>query len=92
VRGWETAAAAQARILRAVRTIAAENRTEGSVAIVSHGAVGTLLYCHLAGEPIARRWDQPRNGGGNYYPFEVNPERALGWWQPIDGCAPIRLT
>ena len=35
--------------------IAEEDSSEGSVAIVSHGAVGTLLYCHLAGEPIGMR-------------------------------------
>ena len=61
VRGWERAVDAQARIVRAVEQIP---DCDGSIAIVSHGAVGTLLYCHLAGEPIARRWDQPPNGGG----------------------------
>jgi len=51
---------------------------------VSHGAVGTLLYCHLAGEPIARRWDQPPNGGGNYFRFTLAPRAVHSWWQPID--------
>ncbi|MEZ5637955.1 MAG: hypothetical protein R3E92_12510 [Burkholderiaceae bacterium] len=51
---------------------------------LSHGAVGTLLYCHLAGKPIDRRWDQPANGGGNFFRFTMAPPRALGWWKPID--------
>jgi broad specificity phosphatase PhoE len=85
VRGWERAVDAQARIVRAVEQIALEDTTGGTIAIVSHGAVGTLLYCHLAGEPIARRWDQPPNGGGNYYRFTLSPRAALLWWRPFDG-------
>ena len=84
VRGWERAADAQARVVEAVQRIAINEKSEGAVAIVSHGAVGTLLYCHLAGEPIARRWDQPANGGGNYYCFTLSPRAAHSWWKPID--------
>ena len=80
VRGWERAVDAQHRIVRAIEKI----QENGTVAIVSHGAVGTLLYCHLAGEPIARRWDQPPNGGGNYYSFTLSPRAAHGWWGAID--------
>ena len=83
IRGWERAVDAQSRIVRAVEKI---GKTEnGNVAIVSHGAVGTLLYCHLAGEPIARRWDQPPNGGGNYYRFTLSPRAAHFWWRAFDG-------
>jgi broad specificity phosphatase PhoE len=85
VRGWERAADAQARIVRAVEQIALKDKTGGTIAIVSHGAVGTLLYCHLAGEPIARRWDQPPNGGGNYYGFTLSPRAAHFWWRAFDG-------
>ena len=85
VRGWERAIDAQARLVRAVEEIAAKDKTSGAIAIVSHGAVGTLLYCHLAGEPIARRRDQPPNGGGNYYRFTLSPRAAHGWWHAIDG-------
>lgn len=94
VEGWETAADAQARIVAAVSGIAQAHRDPGAVAIVSHGAVGTLLYCHLAGEPIDRRRDQPPNGGGNYFAFTMAPPRALGWWQAIDapGAAPSAST
>ena len=80
VRGWERAVDAQARIVRAVGRI----RDDATVANVSHGAVGTLLYCHLTGQPIDRRWDQPPNGGGNYYSFTLSPRVAHGWWRPID--------
>lgn len=75
--------AAQTRIVHAVEEIAA--RAKMPVAIVSHGAVGTLLYCHLAGKPIDRRWDQPPNGGGNFYRFTLSPREPHFWWRPIDG-------
>ena len=84
VRGWERAIDAQARVVRAVSRIEKDDPTSGAIAIVSHGAVGTLLYCHLTGEPIARRWDQPPNGGGNYYRFTLSPRAAHSWWQPFD--------
>ena len=84
VRGWERAIDAQARIVRAVEGIAKTDKTSGAIAIVSHGAVGTLLYCHLAGEPIARRWDQPPNGGGNFYSFTLSPRAVHSWWRAID--------
>lgn len=87
VRGWETAAAAQARIVGAVERIVAAEEQPGAVAIVSHGAVGTLLWCHLAGEPISRRRDQPANGGGNWFAFDWPSRRVASWWQPIDPAA-----
>jgi broad specificity phosphatase PhoE len=84
VRGWERAVDAQERIVRAVLGIARSDPSIGAVAIVSHGAVGTLLYCHLQGCAIDRRWDQPANGGGNYFRFTLAPPRADSHWQPID--------
>jgi broad specificity phosphatase PhoE len=85
VRGWERAVDAQSRIVHAVEGISESDRSNGAIAIVSHGAVGTLLYCHLAGERISRRRDQPPNGGGNFYRFTLSPRRAHSWWRPIDG-------
>ena len=87
VRGWERAADAQERIISAVSRIAAEDRGKGAIAIVSHGAVGTLLYCHLAGKEISRRWDQPANGGGNFYPFMLEPPSAPHGWRAVDSGA-----
>lgn len=89
VRGWETAIHAQQRITKAIEHIAQNDTTLGTIAIVSHGAVGTLLYCHLAGKTIERIWDQPPNSGGNFYRFKVGADtggetEAQEWWQVID--------
>ena len=84
VRGWERAVDAQNRIVSAVAAIAATDSTRGSIAIVSHGAVGTLLYCWLTQSPISRQWDQPPNGGGNFYAFEFQPPSAHSHWQVFD--------
>ncbi len=89
VRGWETAAHAQARIVDAVASIMVADASAGALAIVSHGAVGALLYCHLAGLPISRQWDQPANGGGNYFAVTWGQvPKAHAWWQPIDRTTP----
>lgn len=87
VRGWERAVDAQARIVQAVQALALADTTGGLLAIVSHGAVGTLLYCHLAGVPIARQWDQPPNRNGNFYRFSLAPPAVQGGWQAIDAGA-----
>ena len=87
VRGWERARDAQSRIVRAVEAIARAESSAHSVAIVSHGAVGALLYCHLAGLAIDRRWDQGPNGGGNYFRFTLAPPLVFSWWQAIDAPA-----
>lgn len=93
VRGWETAAQAQGRIVQAVASIAAADTSQGSVAIVSHGAVGALLYCHVAGLPISRRWDQPANGGGNYFALTWSAAPQVHtWWLPVDAMAPAGST
>ncbi len=84
VLGWERAIDAQARIVRAVTDIAKADKTAGSVAIVSHGAVGALLYCHLTGQAISRRWDQPGNGGGNYYTFTLPSGEVHSGWKAGD--------
>lgn len=84
VRGWERALDAQARIVGAVSRIARADQSRGAIAIVSHGAVGTLLHCHLANNTISRQWDQPPNGGGNFYPFTLDPPAAHAWWSAVD--------
>lgn len=84
VRGWERAIDAQSRIVAAVTALAAADRTDGAVAIVAHGAVGALLYCHLAGMVIDRRHDQPGNGGGNYFRFTLHPPVAESAWRALD--------
>lgn len=84
VRGWERAVDAQKRIVAAVQALADADTTRGLIAIVSHGAVGTLLYCHLAGFLIARQWDQPPNRGGNFFRFSLSPVSVAHGWRPID--------
>lgn len=83
-RGWERAVGAQKRIVETVHDIVSRDTSAGSIAIVSHGAVGTLLYCHLSGQPISRQWDQPANGGGNYYRFSRTMGELDSWWRPVN--------
>lgn len=84
VRGWERAVDAQSRVVSAVARLIAADETAGSIAIVSHGAVGALLFCQLSGYPIARRFDQPANGGGNYFHFSFEPLGVRSGWLPFD--------
>ena len=84
VRGWERAIDAQARILAAVEAALAE-APGGDVLLVGHGAVGTLLWCHLAGEPIRRLRDQgPGTGGGNWFAFDRDSLNLDGPWRPME--------
>ena len=81
VRGWETAAQAQTRIIRAVDLVL-RSCEEGHVAIVGHGGTGTLLYCRLADVPISRQHEQPPTNGGNWFAFDRTSRKLLrpGWW------------
>lgn len=79
-RGWETAHHAQQRVVAAVHRCLAQAST-GDVAVVAHGAVGTLLWCHLAGQPINRQHDQP--GQGSWYAVDTTTGRPLAPWQRI---------
>jgi broad specificity phosphatase PhoE len=81
VRGWERAVDAQARIVGAVRRLAADS---GELTIVSHGAVGALLLADLQRVPITRALDQP--GMGSVFSFDATTWRAHGGWQrvPLD--------
>jgi len=84
IRGWETAAAAQLRIVRVVHRIIDEDTSPGSLAIVSHGGVGTLLLCDLSNEMITRKNDQPGSHGGNYFAFAAGSKQLLHTWKAID--------
>lgn len=84
IRGWERAIDAQERIVSSVMSILANEQSNGSIAIVSHGAVGALLYCHFAGHPIDRQWDQPPTGGGNYFTISLPSLSVVHGWLPID--------
>src|SRR5262249_48392461 len=67
--GAEPAADAQARIIRAVELAVSQTLERADIAIVGHGGTGTLLYCHLAGVAIDRRYDQPATNGENWFAF-----------------------
>lgn len=84
VRGWERAADAQRRVVRAIQRIDANAQGDGNVAVVAHGAVGALLLAHLSGEDISRAWDQPGSGGGNYFSFTLKPPQLHGRWRAVD--------
>jgi len=85
IRGWETASAAQARIIRAVEEVLQRAPSGDDLAIVGHGGTGTLLYCHLANLPISRRHDQPATNGGNWFVFDRASRRLLhAGWRSID--------
>jgi len=88
VRGWEPAACAQARIHGAVERIVLRPPHADDLAIVGHGGTGTLLYCHLAGLPINRCYDQPATNGGNWFAFDRATRKLLcDGWQSIDPAA-----
>jgi broad specificity phosphatase PhoE len=82
IRGWERAVDAQARVLRETRTALA-GAPAGDVLLVGHGAVGTLLMCHIAGWPIDRCNDQP-GGGGNVFAFERQTLKLRHAWQAME--------
>ena len=77
VRGWETARAAQARIVGAVQEALLD--ISGDALFVGHGGVGTLLYCALRGIEIDRRYDQGPCGGGQVFDWEVGHPPQAGW-------------
>ena len=85
--GWETASAAQARIVAAVSAALAGHDTREPVIFTGHGAVGTLLKCHLGQRAIARGEDQRRladPGGGNLFVFRLADRTLLSDWMPME--------
>ena len=86
IEGWETAQAAQARVLAGVTAALAEFGNTPLV-FVGHGGVGTLLKCALAGRAISREEDQSRRahgGGGNLYAFDLAAGRLLCDWTAME--------
>lgn len=80
VRGWERAADAQLRIKSAFASIL-ERHSEGDIAIVAHGAVGTLLLCDLMNVEIDRLHDQPFQG--HFWTYSIDDGAVLHRWMPI---------
>ena len=85
VRGWERAVDAQARICGAVDRLVQGHGGDGDLAIVAHGAVGTLLACAWGNRAIGRDADQPFQG--HYWtadlPAPDAPPNRPTPWQPI---------
>ncbi|RVU35989.1 histidine phosphatase family protein [Hwanghaeella grinnelliae] len=80
VRGWERAIDAQCRIEKAAGRILAQE-SDGDVAVVAHGAVGTLLLCSYLKQPISRAADQPYQG--HYWLASLPDLEVLHPWLPI---------
>ncbi|EEX10156.1 phosphoglycerate mutase family protein [Ruegeria lacuscaerulensis ITI-1157] len=78
--GWETARDAQARIRGAVSRIVATH-DGADLAIVTHGAVGTLLWCALSHRPIDRQFDQPFQG--HFWHADLATLRPRTGWRAI---------
>lgn len=80
IRGWERAIDAQRRVEGAVQEILA-GHGQGDVALVAHGAVGTLLLCAYSDRPISRTADQPFQG--HYWRAELPSRTPVHAWLPI---------
>lgn len=87
VAGWETARAAQSRVVAAVTDILAGHPPGRPLVLVGHGCVGTLLKCHVAGRPIAQAEDQRETahpGGGNGFAFDLAMRTLLCDWTRME--------
>ncbi len=83
VRGWESARAAQARIVGSVRRLARDEPEQGDLLVVSHGGVGRLLTAHLQGVEIGRE-DRPAHpGGGCWLEIDRDTLTIRRSWQAI---------
>lgn len=83
VDGWERAADVQARIVAAFEAALAGHDAEAPVIFTGHGAVGTLLKCHLGNRTVARSEDQRRiadPGGGNVFVVRLSDRALLTDW------------
>jgi len=94
VRGWETARAAQHRIVAAIDGIlrlwgehgpdVSPAHAPPTTAIIAHGAVGTFYLCHLKGVPISMSEAQPGRDGGYYYCFDGETRELIHGWTRIE--------
>lgn len=82
VRGWETARAAQDRIVRTVRNCLS-HAPEGTPLFVAHGGVATLLRCRLINTEISKSQGQPHPGGGCWFAFDRAMDKAPTEWSAI---------
>jgi broad specificity phosphatase PhoE len=90
IRGWETAQAAQRRIVKEVEH-SVRLVDQGDVLFVGHGGVGTLLNCHLRQVPISRDYDQGRGGGGCYFEYSLAAPTQVTRWRPMEELSRSKL-
>jgi broad specificity phosphatase PhoE len=91
VDGWERAIDAQARIVGTVATALASVPAGTPAIFCGHGAVGTLLKCHVASRAIHRAEDQGRTGGtggGNCFTFDLAARKLHCEWTRMEDFAP----
>ncbi len=91
VNGWERAVDAQKRIVSSVRTALASIPGNAFAIFCGHGAVGTLLKCHVGGRAISRDQDQSRwanRGGGNGFLFDFGSGQLLSEWTAMEEIGP----
>jgi broad specificity phosphatase PhoE len=85
--GWERAVDAQARVVEAFEAALLGHDPAVPVVFCGHGAVGTLLKCHLGGRGIARSEDQSRHGdrgGGNVFVVRLRDRKLLSEWMAME--------
>ncbi len=91
ISGWERAIDAQERIVATVQTALSSVPAGTTAVFCGHGAVGTLLKCHVARRPISRAEDQSRRGdkgGGNCFVFDLDALELLCDWTPMEAFGP----
>lgn len=81
--GWERAIDVQQRMVEATKDLL--GHVEADIALVGHGAAGTLLFCYLAKLPISRTHDQP--GGGHYWTWNMDEQHMMHAWRAVDDLA-----
>ena len=87
IEGWETSRDAQRRIVSAFEAVLAAHDSSQPVIFTGHGAVGTLLKCHLGGRAIARSEDQRvmgDAGGGNVFVVRLSDRALLTDWLTME--------
>lgn len=91
VDGWERAVDAQARIVAAVTHALSRAPADRPVVFCGHGAVGTLLKCHIGRRKISRAEDQGHTGnpgGGNGFAFDLDAMALGSEWTAMEDFAP----
>lgn len=83
VLGWETAKHTQDRTISAIEKMVTGNKNK-NILVVAHGGVGSVYLAHLLKEPINFMLNQPGNGGGNYFVVDLESNKIIRGWHPID--------